>query len=125
MIKSEVDGAYLITHSYGEVIDGITWDESSAKFLVDKLNERCKKVNKCLECRKSNFKIGEETCDKAEIYFSSNGYGSRCATYCVNDVTDKLNKDYKYTLIDGKEIFNEPESEYYVLLYKKDGENWI
>lgn len=58
MIKSEVDGAYLITHSYGEVIDGITWDESSAKFLVDKFNERCKKVNKCLECRKSNFKIG-------------------------------------------------------------------
>lgn len=94
MIKSEVDGAYLITHSYGEVIDGITWDESSAKFLVDKLNERCKKVNKCLKCRKSNFKIGEETCDKAEIYFSSNGYGSRCAAYCVNDVTDKLNKDY-------------------------------
>ena len=34
----------------------------------------------------------------------------------------KLNKDYKYTLIDGKEIFNEPESEYYVLLYKKDGD---
>lgn len=34
MIKSEVDGAYLITHSYGEVIDGITWDESSAKFLA-------------------------------------------------------------------------------------------
>lgn len=58
MIKSEVDGAYLITHSYGEVIDGITWDESSTKFMVDKLNERCKKVNKCLECRKSNFKIG-------------------------------------------------------------------
>lgn len=34
----------------------------------------------------------------------------------------KLNKDYKYHLIDGKEIFNEPESEYYVLLYKKDGD---
>lgn len=94
MIKSEIDGAYLITHSYGEVIDGITWDESSAKFLVDKLNERCKKVNKCIECRKSNFKIGEENCEKAEIYFGCNGYGSRCAIYCVNDVTDKLNKEY-------------------------------
>ena len=88
MIKSEIDGVYLITHSYGEVIDGITWDESSAKFLVDKLNERCKKVNKCIECRKSNFEMGKETCDKAEIYFSGNGF------YCVNDVTDKLNKDY-------------------------------
>ena len=88
MIKSEVDGAYLITHSYGEVIDGITWDESSAKFLVDKLNERCKKVNKCIECRKSNFEMWKETCDKAEIYFSGNGF------YFVNDITDKLNKDY-------------------------------
>lgn len=94
MIKSEVDGAYLITHSYGEVIDGITWDESSAKFLVDKLNERCKKVDKCLECRKSNFEIGEENCEKAEIYFGCNGHGNNRAVYCVNDVTDKLNKDY-------------------------------
>ena len=94
MIKSEIDGVYLITHHCGEVIDGITWDESSAKFLVDKLNEKCKKVNRCLECRKSNFKIGEESCEKAEIYFSSNGYGSRCTVYCINDVTDKLNKDY-------------------------------
>lgn len=60
-----LNNVYLITHSYGEVIDEITWDESSAKFLVDKLNERCKKVNKCIKCIKSNFKIGEETCDKA------------------------------------------------------------
>lgn len=119
MIKSEVDGAYLITHYgfYGEVIDGIKWDESSAKFLVDKLNERYKKVNKCIECRKSNFKIGEENCEKAEIYFSSNGYGSRCAVYCVNDVTDKLNKDYiecaneyhykKVDVIDVKKMLGE------------------
>lgn len=113
----EVDGAYLITHHCGEVIDGITWDESSAKFLIDKLNERCKKVDKCLECRKSNFEIGKETCDKAEIYFSSNGYGSRCAVYCVNDVTDKLNKDYiecpneyhyqKIDVIDVKKMLGE------------------
>lgn len=34
----------------------------------------------------------------------------------------KLNKDFKYTLIDGKDIFKEKESEYYVLLYKKDGD---
>jgi len=96
MIKSEVDGAYLITHygSYGKVIDGITWDESSAKFLIDKLNERCKKVNKCIECRKSNFKIGGENCEKAEIYFGCSGHGSTLAVYCINDVTDKLNKDY-------------------------------
>lgn len=60
MIKSEIDGVYLITHSYGEVIDGITWDESSAKFLVDKLNERYKKVDKCFKCRKSNFEIGKK-----------------------------------------------------------------
>ena len=117
MIKSEIDGIYLITHHSGEVIDGITWDESSAKFLVDKLNERCKKVDKCLECRNSNFEIGKETCDKAEIYFSSNGYGSRCAVYCVNDVTDKLNKDYiecpneyhyqKIDVIDVKKMLGE------------------
>lgn len=88
------NNVYLITHSYGEVIDGITYDEDSAKLLVDKLNEKFKKVDKCIECRKSNFEIGEEDCDKAEIYFNSNGYGSRCAVYCVNDVTDKLNKDY-------------------------------
>ena len=57
MIKSEVDGAYLITHSYGEVIDGITWDESSAKFLVDKLNERCKKVINVLSVEKAILKL--------------------------------------------------------------------
>ena len=89
-----LNNVYLITHSYGEVIDGITWDESSAKFLVDKLNERCKKVNKCIKCRKSNFKIGEETCDNAEIHFNSNGHGSICTVFCVNDVNDKLNKNY-------------------------------
>lgn len=43
MIENERDGAYLITHSYGEVIDGITYDEASAKFLVDKLNEKYEK----------------------------------------------------------------------------------
>ena len=32
MIKNEKDSVYLITHSYGEVIDGITYDEESAKF---------------------------------------------------------------------------------------------
>ena len=26
MIKSEIDGVYLITHHCGEVIDGITWE---------------------------------------------------------------------------------------------------
>ena len=88
------NNVYLITHAYGEVIDGITYNEDSAKLLVDKLNEKCKKVDKCIKCRKSNFKIGKETCDKAEIYFSSNGYSSRYSVYCVNDVTDKLNKDY-------------------------------
>ena len=93
MIKSEIDGVYLITHSYGEVIDGITYDESSAKFL-DKLNEKFKKVDKCIKCRKSNFEIGKETCNNAEIHFNSNGHGSRCMIYCVNDVNDKLNKDY-------------------------------
>ena len=117
MIKSEIDGVYLITHHCGEVIDGITWDESSAKFLVDKLNERCKKVDKCLKCKESYFKIGEEHCDKAEIYFGSFGYGSRCAVYCVNDVTDKLNKDYiecpneyhyqKIDVIDVKKMLGE------------------
>ena len=111
MIKSEVNGAYLITHSYGEVIDGITWDESSAKFLVDKLNERYKKVNKCIKCRKSNFEVGKKTCDKAEIYFGGNEF------YCVNDITDKLNKDYiespneyhyqKIDVLDAKKMLGE------------------
>ena len=73
MIKSEVDGAYLITHSYGEVIDGITWDESSAKFLVDKLNERCKKVNKCIECRKSNFKLVKKIAKKQKYILVATG----------------------------------------------------
>lgn len=94
MIENERDGVYLITHSYGEVIDGITYDEASAKFLVDKLNKRYKKVSKCIECRKSNFKIGAESCENAEIHFNSREYGSRCTVYCVNDVTDKLNKNY-------------------------------
>ena len=32
----------------------------------------------------------------------------------------KLNKDFKYKLINGKDIFNQSENEYYVLLYRKD-----
>ena len=44
MIKNEKDSVYLITHSYGEVIDGITYDEESAKYCVDKMNEKYKKI---------------------------------------------------------------------------------
>lgn len=94
MIKNEKDSVYLITHSYGEVIDGITYDEESAKYFVDKMNEKYKKSMKCFECRKDWFETGKEICNNAEIYFNSNGYGSKYAVYCVNDVTDKLNKDY-------------------------------
>ena len=46
MIKNEKDNVYLITHSYGEVIDGITYDEASAKYFVDKMNEKYKKSMK-------------------------------------------------------------------------------
>ena len=52
MIKNEKDSVYLITHSYGEVIDGITYDEESAKYLVDKMNEKYKLFMKCFDCRK-------------------------------------------------------------------------
>ena len=44
MIKNEKDSVYLITHSYGEVIDGITYDEESAKYFVDKMNEKYPKL---------------------------------------------------------------------------------
>ncbi len=77
MIKNEKDNVYLITHSYGEVIDGITYDEESAKYFVDKMNEKYKKSMKCVE-----------------IHFKSNGHGSRSTVFCVNDVNDKLNKNY-------------------------------
>ena len=40
MIKNEKDSVYLITHSYGEVIDGITYDEESRKEIY--LCEICK-----------------------------------------------------------------------------------
>ena len=55
MIKNEKDSVYLITHSYGEVIDGITYDEESAKYFVDKMNEKYKLSMKCFECRKDWF----------------------------------------------------------------------
>ena len=61
MIKNKRDSVYLITHSYGEVIDGITYDEESAKYFVDKMNEKYKKYMKCFECRKDWFEKGEET----------------------------------------------------------------
>ena len=77
MIKNEKDNVYLITHSYGEVIDGITYDEESAKYFVDKMNEKYKKSMKCVE-----------------IHFKSNCHGSRSTVFCVNDVNDKLNKNY-------------------------------
>ena len=94
MIKNEKDNVYLITHSYGEVIDGITYDEESAKYFVDKMNEKYKKSMKCFECRKDWFETGKETCDNAEIHLNSSGHGSRCTVFCVNDVNDKLNKNY-------------------------------
>lgn len=94
MIKNEKDSVYLITHSYGEVIDGITYDEESAKYFVDKMNEKYKLSMKCFECRKDWFETGEETCDNAEIHFNSDGHGRRCTVFCVNDVNDKLNKSY-------------------------------
>lgn len=89
-----LNNVYLITHSYGEVIDGITWDEPSAKYFVDKMNEKYKKSMKCFECRKDWFETGKETCNNAEIHFNSSGHGSRCTVFCVNDVNDKLNKNY-------------------------------
>lgn len=117
MIKSEIDGVYLITHSYGEVIDGIIYDESSAQKLVNKLNERHKKSIKCSRCREGKFKFGEETCSKAEIHFSSSGHGSRCVMFCANDVNDELNKNYiefpheyqyqKINVIDVDKMLNE------------------
>ena len=94
MIKNEKDSVYLITHSYGEVIDGITYDEDSAKYFVDKMNEKYKASMKCFDCRKNHFETGKETCDYAEIHFNSNGHDSRCTVFCVNDVNDKLNKSY-------------------------------
>lgn len=94
MIKNEKDCVYLITHSYGEVIDGITYDEESAKYFVNKMNEKYKASMKCFECRKDRFEPGKETCNKAEIHFNSSGHGSRCTVFCVNDVNDKLNKNY-------------------------------
>lgn len=42
MEENRQEFAYLITHSYGEVIDGITYDEESAKYFVDKMNEKYK-----------------------------------------------------------------------------------
>ena len=97
MIKNKKDSAYLITHSYGsygEVIDGITYDEESAKYFVDKMNKRYKASMKCFYCRKNHFELGEETCNKAEIHFNSSGHSDRCTVFCVNDVNDKLNKSY-------------------------------
>lgn len=91
MIKNEKDSVYLITHSYGEVIDGITYDEESAKYFVDKMNEKYTLSMKCFECRKDLFKTGKETCDNAEIHFNSSCHDSRCTVFCVND---KLNKNY-------------------------------
>lgn len=111
MIKNEKDNVYLITHSYGEVIDGITYDEASAKYFVDKMNEKYKLSMKCFECRKNWFETGKETCDNAEIHFG------RCTVYCVNDVNDKLNKNYiespnkyhyqKIDVLDGKKMLGE------------------
>lgn len=53
-----LNNVYLITHSYGEVIDGITYDEESAKYFVDKMNEKYKLSMKCFECRKDWFETG-------------------------------------------------------------------
>ena len=75
MIKNEKDNVYLITHSYGEVIDGITYDEESAKYFVDKMNEKYKKSMKCVE-----------------IHFKSNGHGSRSTVFCVNDELYRITK---------------------------------
>ena len=117
MIKNEKDDAYLITHSYGEVIDGITYDEESAKYFVDKINKKYKASVKCFECRKDHFEPGEETCNKAEIHFNSSGHGSRCTVFCTNDVNDKMNKSYiespyeyhyqKIDMIDVKKMLGE------------------
>ena len=94
MEEKKQEFAYLITHKYGDVVDGITFDEESANYLVDTLNNNCDKSNKCMRCRLSHFEFGEEHCDKAEIRFNSSGHGSRCTVYCVNDVNDELNECY-------------------------------
>lgn len=117
MIKNEKDSVYLIAHSYGEVIDGITYDEESAKYFVDKMNEKYKTSMKCFDCRKERFEPGEETCNKAEIHFNGSGHGDKCTVFCVNDVNDKLNKSYiespyeyhyqKIDVIDVKKMLGE------------------
>lgn len=90
MIENERDGVYLITHSYGEVIDGITYDETSAKFLVDKLNEKYEKSMKCSACRLRDFVWEIENCDNAEVH--KNDYD----VYCTNDVNQYGVFPYKY-----------------------------
>ena len=117
MEENRQEFAYLITHSYGEVIDGITYDEDSAKYFVDKMNEKYKASMKCFNCRKEHFEPGEEICNKAEIHFNGGGHGSRCTVFCVNDVNDKLNKNYiespyeyhyqKIDVIDVKKMLGE------------------
>ena len=94
MEKRKQEFVYLVTHSCGAVIDGIVYDESYAKYLVDALNKNSEQSRKCMECRFNHFESGKEYCDKAEIRFNSSGHGSRCTVYCVNDVNDELNKGY-------------------------------
>ena len=97
LITHSYNGVYLITHSCGEVIDGITYDEESAKYFVDKMNEKyelsMKLSIKCFKCRKNWFETGKETCNKAEIHSNSSDHGGY-TVFCVNDVNDKLNKNY-------------------------------
>nr|WP_297934896.1 hypothetical protein [uncultured Lachnoclostridium sp.] len=93
MIENEKDSVYLITHSYGEVIDGITYDETSAKFLVDKLNEKYEKIIKnsnCKNCKLNNYTWGVKNCNKNKIH-TSNFY-----TYCENDINEYGVIPYKY-----------------------------
>lgn len=95
MKENKQEFAYLITHMPEFMIDGITYDEESAKYLVDTLNKKYEKSRKCNYCRLSHFKYGEEKCDKAEIIrLNSAWYGSRRTIYCVNDVNDEFNECY-------------------------------
>ena len=67
---------------------------SIVKPAMDKMNEKYKLSMKCFECRKDWFETGKETCNNAEIHFNSSCHDSRCTIFCVNDVNDKLNKNY-------------------------------
>ena len=92
IIELRNTSTHFITEEYEMVY--IPLFQACVLNFVDKMNEKYKKSMKCFECRKDWFETGKETCNNAEIHFNSSGHGSRCTVFCVNDVNDKLNKNY-------------------------------